>query len=256
MTVALAHSRPTAPATRASTYLAHGMVSPITWGPLVAVTVALVMGCPLAALAAIMVAGLGALLVARSERFRERVDLARRRRRRDALVSAYEARRRYPVAEVRELAELVSSIDEHAPHVASRFDLDGLLARWVRLSDVADQCAAALGSVCRQTLVRNLEDVRAGGGLHDPRLPILERRLQLWDGTRVQSERLLRERATTAELIRLLAQHAARPADVATTDLVGTVLAELDALDEVDAVLTADDAEASRAVVHTHAAAA
>ncbi|KAB2895597.1 MAG: hypothetical protein F9K40_16155 [Kofleriaceae bacterium] len=241
MTTALAPTRsPHAPSLASGVpYVGHALIHPSTAAAVLGtLALALYVGSVLVASAAIVVALVAGVLLARSERFREHVDDRRRRKARAERIAAIEQQLEGSRAELHDLAELMVDIERSNPALAHHLDLEQLMERWVRLAKTQEQCGRALAAVSRDALERTAADLRAKttdeAVLHRA---VVERRLQILDETRARVQRVSEERAATVELFRLAAQQAGAPRELPSDDVIARTIADLDAELEAEEML-------------------
>lgn len=153
--------------------------------------------------------------LARSQRFRRAVDLAQARKRvlqrRHGWRQRIEQETALSRDELTELIARVEEIERSAPEMAQRFEVEGLVDAWIRITIAHERCIAMLRAIKRDELVSRLMVVRqretAAAAV---RCDILERRIAAWDECRRRADRMADELAAIVELVRLLAQRAAQ----------------------------------------------
>ena len=149
------------------------------------------------------------------------------------------------LVELTALVEVVETADQG--WTARRFELVGLLDRYVTIAIAHQRCVYAMHTTDRAGLIRALASTppRVASDVARCRRDLLERRIATWDRTAQQATRCSDELAAIVDLVRLLAQRASCPDTVADADLIQWRLSELDAEDAAMAQLTAGESEAA-----------
>jgi len=186
--------------------------------------------------------GLGSALV-RSEAVRDaRVAWAARRAkaaRRDARERALPATS-FGREILSELTQLVDVVEARDPELAARLDLEALLDRHVSLTIGHTRALHAVSMSDRIQLERVRDSHRSDPAANARRLELCERRLRLHHECEARAEWFADELAILTDLIRLIAQRAATPDDLAGDDAIERRLAELDER-EAASLLIADE---------------
>lgn len=129
-----------------------------------------------------------------------------------------------------ELTALVEDIERRdGGRISRRFELEEILDHWVQLAIARERCVRALRMADRAQLVRALaEEPIVETRTSRRRRELLERRIRCWDQCKRDADRCAEELSAISELIRLLAQEAARPDLVLDDDEIDRRLRDLD----------------------------
>jgi len=139
-----------------------------------------------------------------------------------------------------ELERLVARIEHDDPALARHLDLETLLDRHVVVAVAYHRALRALAVSDRGQLV-HIRDAQRSDPEHDPlRLELCERRLRSHDEVAARAQALADELAIISDLIRLVAQRAACPGELAGHDVIEHCLAELDGRDAAQRLLAAE----------------
>jgi hypothetical protein len=131
-----------------------------------------------------------------------------------------------------ELDRLVTAIEARDGEVVKRFDLDGLLDRYVALALTHARAVRAAAMSDRRQL-ELIRDEQRQDPSHDPRrLEVCERRLRCLDQCEATVKSLADEIAIVCDTVRLIAQRAACPDEPIADDVIERSLLELDVQDD------------------------